>query len=172
MKKTKKLAFSGIMTALCVVILFLGSFFSTLDLSLSAISGMLMVLAVIELGDRHAWGIFAAVSILGLLIIPTKYTAFFFAAFLGWYPIAKRYFERLHPVLAWAVKISAVNVCLAVAIWFSKAFFVLPEGEFDFGYLLFGLANLTFVLYDICLSKLILLYIVKLRKILKLNKLL
>jgi len=91
---------------------------------------------------------------------------------LGWYPIAKRYFERLHPVLAWAVKISAVNVCLAVAIWFSKAFFVLPEGEFDFGYLLFGLANLTFVLYDICLSKLILLYIVKLRKILKLNKLL
>ena len=50
--------------------------------------------------------------------------------------------------------------------------FTLPEGEFDFGYALFALANVTFVLYDICLSKLILLYIVKLRKILGLNKLL
>lgn len=172
MKKTKKLAFSGIMTALCVVILFLGSLFSTIDLSLSAISGMLIVLAVIELGDKHAWGIFVAASLIGFLLIPTKYTVFFFAAFLGWYPIAKRHFERLHPVLAWSVKISAINVCLALSIWVSKSLFVLPEGEFDFGYLLFGLANLTFVLYDICLSKLILLYLVKLRKILKLNKLL
>ena len=172
MKKTKKLAFSGIMTALCVVILYLGSFFSTIDLSLAAIAGILMVLAVIELGDKYAWSVFLGVSILALLLIPTKYTAFFYAAFLGWYPIAKRHFERLHPVLSWSVKISAVNVCLAISIWISKMLFTLPEGEFDFGYALFALVNVTFVLYDICLSKLILLYIVKLRKILGLNKLL
>ena len=100
MKKTKKLAFSGIMTALCVVILYLGSFFSTIDLSLAAIAGILMILAVIELGDKYAWSVFLGVSILALLLIPTKYTAFFYAAFLGWYPIAKRHFERLHPVLS------------------------------------------------------------------------
>ncbi|MBQ9940854.1 MAG: hypothetical protein IJO74_04875 [Clostridia bacterium] len=172
MKKTKKLAFSGILTALCFVLLFIGSLFSTIDLSLSAIAGLLIVLAVIELDDKYAAGIFLAVSLLGLLLIPSKLTSLFFLGFLGWYPIAKRHFERLVPLLAWPVKISAANVFLALSILVSRYVFLIPESDFDFSYLLFGLANVTFVLYDICLSKLILLYLVKLRNLLRINKLL
>ena len=172
MKRTKKLAFSGIITALCVVILFLGSFFSALDLSMSALAGILLVLAVIELGDRWAWCIFCASSILGLLIIPSKFVVCFFVCLMGWYPIAKRSFERLGPVLCWCVKLVAFNIFLSLTILAINFVFHLPESDFSFTLPLFALGNVTFVLYDIALSKIILLYIIRLRKILGLNRLL
>ncbi|MBE6688710.1 MAG: hypothetical protein E7588_05470 [Ruminococcaceae bacterium] len=172
MKKSKKTALGGIITALCVVILFLGSFFSTLDLSMSALAGMLLVLAVVEMGDNWAWGIFACASVVSILVIPSKLVVCFFVCFMGWYPIAKRSFERLHPVLAWCVKISTFNVFLTVAIWAVNFVFKLSVSDFSFSWALYGLGNVTFVLYDIALSKIILLYLVKLRNILKINKLL
>lgn len=172
MKKTKKLAFSGIMVALCVVILFLGSFFSTIDLTLAGFAGMILILAVIEMGDKWAWCIFAAASILSWLLIPSKTVVCFFVCFMGWYPIAKRTFERLHPFLAWCVKISAFNVFLTIMILILKFVLRLPSTDLDFGYALYGVANATFIVYDIALSKIILFYIIKLRKILGLNKLL
>jgi Na+/H+ antiporter NhaD/arsenite permease-like protein len=171
MKKTKKLAFSGIMTALCVVILFLGSFFSTIDLSLSAISGMLIVLAVIELGDKHAWGIFIAASILGFLIIPTKYTVFFFAAFLGWYPVAKWPLEAKLP--GWRslpVKLLLWNACAGAMA--AMIFFVFRMDQVIAEYremsramlIVFAvLANVTLILYDRLLNTMALVYVKKLR---------
>ena len=172
MKKTKKLSFCGIMTALCVVILLLGSFFSTIDLSMSALAGMVLILAVIEMGDKWAWSVFVASSLVGMLIIPSKLVVCFYVCFMGWYPIAKRSFERLHPFLAWCVKLSAFNVFLTVIIWAVNNILHLPQSDFSFSPALYALGNVTFVIYDIALSKMILLYIVKLRNILKLNKLL
>lgn len=172
MKKTKKLTFSGIMTSLCVVILFLGSFFSTIDLSLSALAGMVLILAVIEMGDRWAWGIFIVSSILSFLIIPSKLVVCFFICFMGWYPIAKRSFERLHPFLAWCTKLSTFNIFMTVIIWAVNSVLKLPQTDFTFSWALYILGNVTFIIYDIALSKLIFLYIVKLRKIFKMNKLL
>lgn len=172
MKKTKKLAFSGILVALCVVILFLGSFFTTIDLTLAALAGIILILAVIEMGDKWAWCIFAAASILAWLLIPSKLVVCFFICFTGWYPIAKRSFERLHPFLAWCVKISAFNVFMTVILLISKFVLRLPDTDLEFGYALYALGNVTFIVYDIALSKVILLYVVKLRKILGLNKLL
>lgn len=172
MKRTKKLAFSGIMTALCIVILFLGSFFSALDLSMAALAGMMLVLPVIEMGDKWAWSIFFASSLLALLIIPSKLVVCFFVCLMGWYPIAKRSFERLACVLSWLVKLIVFNAFLSLTIWVVNSVLHLPENDFSFTWALFALGNVTFVIYDIALSKIILLYIVRLRKILKLNRLL
>lgn len=170
MKKTKKLALSGILTALSVVLLFMGSFFSTIDLSMSALAGMVIVVAVIEMGDKWAWCIFASCSVLSIIMVPSKLIVSFFVCFLGWYPIAKRSFEKCHPVISWCVKISTLNVFLTVALWTVNSLLKLPQSDFSFTPALYILVNITFIIYDIALSKLILLYIVKLRKILKLDK--
>ena len=172
MKKTKKLAFSGIMTALCVVILFMGSFFSTIDLSMSALAGILLILAVIEAGDKCAWGIFCASSVLALILIPSKLVVAFFILFMGWYPIAQRTLEKLPSFLSWCVKIAVFNLFLTAIILVANFVLRLPESDFSFSLALYAVGNVTFVIYDIAISRLITLYLIKLRKILKLNKLL
>ena len=172
MKRTKKLAFGGILTALCVVILFLGSFFSTIDLSMSALAGLVLILAMTEAGDKCAWGVFFASALLSLILVPAKLVAVFYIMLMGWYPIAKKYFERLGRFWSWCAKIAVFNAVLTLIILCAQFVMHLPEGEFSFSTALYALGNFTFIIYDIAVSRLIIFYLVRLRKILRLNRLL
>ena len=177
---TKKIVFSAILSSLGVIFLALGSLIEVLDLSMAAAAGLLIVAAVIELGSGYSAMIYFAVSILSVLTLPNKLPAVFFIFFGGSYPIFKYHFERFHPVLAWVFKFSMINIFFAFMI-ISVNFLVgrgilANSGDIYFSFvfgnfkiIVFAVANFMFLLYDIAMTKIINLYIVKIRKIIGLK---
>ena len=167
--KTKKIALSAILTSLAVVFLMLGSFIETLDLTFAAFAGFAVILAVIEIGGIYPPLIYLATSMLALIITPNKLPALIFLCFFGAYPIFKAYIERFHYIVAWAVKISMFNILFAVAILVVKNLFEIVDPIFSFEFLIFLVANIAFLLYDITMTQLITLYLIKIRKLLGLK---
>lgn len=106
-----------------------------------------------------------------MLIAPDKEAAILYVMFLGYYPILKSVIERIKkPVLEWAVKLLIFNAAVIAA--YAIIIHVITTGEDMnvFGkytvLVLLALGNVTFVVYDFALSKLVTAYLVKFRKIL------
>lgn len=167
MHNSKKVAFSGILVALNFLLLFLGSVFQVFDYSSAALCGLLMIYAVLEHGTKTAASIFFASGLLALLLLPHKLPAVLFLLFSGWYPFLKKAVERLPSLLSWTVKISAFNVMTALIILISKKLFHIEDEVLAFQIVFFAIANFTFVLYDMVLTRLITFYVVKIKKHLK-----
>ena len=161
-KRTRRLAISAILSALGVVILYLGALVEVLDLSVAVIASFLCVLAVIEMGGAYPWLIYAVVSILSLVLLPVKTAAVTFALFAGCYPIVKAYYERLSALFSWILKLVHFNLSLAIMITLALLFTPDAAGPFLIGATAL-LGNLFFVLYDIALTRVISLYYGRLR---------
>jgi len=166
--KTKKLILSAILSALSVVIMYIGCM-TPLDLSLVAVVSMAVVFAVIELNGKYPFLIYVVTSILSVLLLPNKETALIYALFAGFYPMCKAYFERLHYILAWILKFSLFNTCLLLIITISFYVLHLEDTGLEMKIIVILLGNVTFLLYDIAFSKLIIVYMVKLRAMFKLK---
>lgn len=155
------------LAALSVTLMFISALFPIAELVLPAIAGILLICAVYEMGEGWAFLIFAAVSILSLLISPSKSSAIYYIFFLGHYPILKSFIERIkNKVLKWVIKIAVFNICVAGALFVSIALFGLSGDMFKYGYLVLAvLLNVTFVVYDIAISGFVGLYSTRIRKI-------
>ncbi|MFQ8600032.1 MAG: hypothetical protein ACLSAP_05215 [Oscillospiraceae bacterium] len=95
MKSSVKMALGGMMTALGVLFMFLTGLFPLADYALPALAGILTVVVVIEISDKTACAVYAAISILSLLVVPRLEAKLVFIVFLGYYPIVKAYLERI-----------------------------------------------------------------------------
>lgn len=161
--RTRRMTMGAMFTALGVILLWLGAVVEVLDLSLCAIASLLTVLGVIEYGGAFPWMVWLSTSVLSLLLLPSKFPALLYLLFAGVYPMAKAIFERQHYLLAWVLKLSFFNTGLlaliAICTWVLK----LPDSGLGFTVAVFAAANLVFVLYDLALGRLILLYMFKIR---------
>jgi len=160
----KKIAFGAVFSALCIMLLAIGSLITTLDISLAVYAGLIILVALIEYKDKTAWLMYFTVSVLSLIILPEKSSALMFALFCGFYPMMKKYFEALHYVTAWVVKISFFNTTLLIFILAAKHLFMLNIEAAEFEIVFIALANVCFVLYDIVMTRLIVFYVLKIRK--------
>ena len=164
-KRTKRVALCAMLSALGVVVLYLGSLIEVLDISMAVISSLFAVMAVIEYGGAAPWAIYAATGILSAILLPSKLPALMYILFFGFYPIIKEKLERIKSrVLGWLLKEVVFNVCLVVLMLIARWFMLDPEGMFVFEVIFFGLANVTFVIYDIALTRIISFYIYRIRK--------
>ena len=178
--KTKKMTLGAILSAMGVALLFIGSFIETLDLTMAALASFFCIFAVIELGGMYPWLIFAVTGVLSVILMPYSMTGWFYLIFFGYYPILKEKLERLKKPVSWILKVLILNLALAISVlaayflFFGQTgtgnlldAFTLVFGESDAGVSMaiavWALANLTFVIYDIALTKLITLYFLKLR---------
>jgi len=154
--------------ALGVVILGLGSIIEVLDITVASIASLLTVYAVIEIGGAYPWLIWIVTSVIALLLLPLKTPVLFYALLTGYYPIIKQKIERrMARVPAWALKMGVLALSLGI-IWGVMRLFLPDLLESSGGWIMIaatvGLAVLAFILYDICLTKLITLYFVRLQK--------
>ncbi len=180
-KQTKKLTLGAILSAMGVALLFLGSFIETLDLTMAALASFFCIFAVIELGGIYPWLIFSVTGVLSVILMPYSMTGWFYLFFFGYYPIVKEKLERLPKIFSWILKMLILNVALVIAViaayflFFGQtgdgnlmSAFTLIFGESETGEMMaigvYALVNLTFVIYDIALTKLITLYFIKFRK--------
>ncbi len=176
----KRIVICGVLVALSVIIMYLGSAIEVLDLTMSAIVSLLVVVIVIEMGYSYAWLAYFATSILALLLLYQKSPAIFYFCFMGYYPILKSYVERIGSgVLRWIIKLVIGNAAIAFMVATVLAFinwgFVKIEDYSDFtgGMLIvtYALGLAAFIMYDVALTKLITLYFRMIRDRLKIYKL-
>lgn len=163
MKKTKKLSIAALMAAMCVAVLSIGSLIESLDLTLSVFAGVLVMICATEFGDRTAFSVFFVAGVISLLL-PLKTAGLFFIGFFGWYPILQKKILMLRPLISRVLRFFIFNLSF-VLIFFATAFLVTGVKEVRGIHLvLLLIANLCFVIYDILLDRLLLFYILKIRK--------
>jgi len=168
-RRTKKLVLSAILSALGVVIMYLGSIITVLDLTMVAIVSLIIFFSVIEMQESYPYLIYGTTAILALLLLPDKTGAVIYLLFGGIYPIFKEMFERLHPLVCWVLKFSAFNTALLFLIVAINYIMKVADSDLGFTLPVFFLGNLTFVLYDIATTKLVTFYFMKIRPRLKLK---
>lgn len=171
MRNTKKLTFSAILSALAVAIMYVGSVLDVLDMSTAAIASLCVMVVLTELGTKYAFMTFACTGVLSVLLVPSKTAALMFVGFLGFYPMAKRFFEqKFMGPLCLVLKFALLNVCTVAIAMF--AFFVMKV-QFEeanwFLILLLVLCNIVFAVYDYAISNLLRAYIFVWRKKLKIK---
>ncbi len=168
MSKSGKIALGGLLTALGVVLMFLTGLIPIGTYALPAIAGVLLIVAVIEIGAKWAWMIYAAVAVLSLLFAADKEAALLFVLFFGYYPVLKSFLERIsNKVLSWISKFAVFNVAVVACFFLAVNFLQLPKDSFTvFGiylpWVFLILGNAVFLIYDIALSGLVATYVEKL----------
>lgn len=164
---TKRLTVCAMLSALGVVLLYLGSLIEVLDISMAVIASLTCVIAVIEYGGGAPWSIYGVTSVLSLILLPNKTPAAMYAIFFGFYPILKEKFEKRGKVSSWILKELVFNVCLVImgiAMYFLT---MIGDNTLFSSPILFALlilaAELIFALYDVALTRLISFYVISVR---------
>ncbi|MDD6011252.1 MAG: hypothetical protein PUC33_00215 [Oscillospiraceae bacterium] len=164
MSQSAKTAIGGMSVALSVVLM-LATVIGIWTYALPAIAGLLIMFCVIELNKKWAAGVFAAVSILSLILLPNKEAAVFYTCFFGCYPIIKAILEsKLPRVAEYILKFAVFNVGILLAGVIMVKLFGMPmaellgtEGEQGAWVkyalpLTIAVGNVTFLAYDFMLT--------------------
>ena len=94
------MALGGVLAALAVVIMALGTLIPVATYVCPAICCILCRVVARTCGNRVAWAWYGAVTLLSILMAPDKEAALVFA-FLGYYPIVKPKLDRLRFPVLW-----------------------------------------------------------------------
>ena len=155
-------ALCGMSVAVSVVLMLLGAIIPVAMFIAPAAGGIFIGAVALECGRRWAWTAYAAAALLGLLLVPDKETALFFAALLGYYPLVKPRFDRIRPApLRVGAKLLLCNG--SVLVLYGLLFLLFPAGQGSEALELAALAlagvtlaigNAAFLLFDRALANL------------------
>ena len=171
---TRQIALCGILAALATALLFLGGLFPFATYTAPALAGIVLWPIGLEYNLRTGLLAWVVVSFLGLLLVPDLEMSLIFVFLLGYYPMVKQMLDRIQRrPLRWLAKLALFN--LAVFAMYGLLLFVFPISgiveefaEYAGWFLLVLLlaANLAFILYDLCLVRVRLIYHYRLRPLL------
>ena len=167
MKTSVKVSLGGVVAALSLVLMLLTSIIPFGTYAFPAFAGILLVLLVFNLGYAYAFAVYFVTAALSFLLVTDKEAALYYAMFLGFYPILKGVIERIpsKPV-QYIVKLALFNVCVIAAFYIGITLLSIPKESFN----LFGvylpwvfliLGNIVFIIYDLCITRLVTLYLLK-----------
>lgn len=170
MKQSSKCAIGGIVASLSLVLMISVAVVPFLTYALPAVAGAVMLFAVIEIDKKWAFGIYAAVAILGMFLVPDKEVAVMYLAFFGYYPILKALIEsKCGRILEWVLKILSFLTTITASYFLMIKFMGITIDEFDtWGIwaapILLAMGTFAFVIYDLALTRVVILYELKWRK--------
>ena len=160
-------AYPAILGALALILVYLGSIAPTGSWGIVAAAGLLPGLAVISVGMKAGLLCWAGVSILAFLLVPDKLCVLLFGALFGLYPMVKSLLEGLRRgPLGYLLKLAFFNAAFTL-IYLTMAGAVassLPEVLGRSVWVLYGAANVVFLLYDYGFSRLIAVYIARVQR--------
>lgn len=172
MNQSGKIALGGIISALCLVCMFLTGVFPFATYALPAIAGVLLIVVVIELGKRWAWLVYVVVALLSLLIAPDAEAKLIFILFFGYYPIVKASIEKMKkPVMGWLLKFAIFNAAVISSYFLAIGLLQIPADSFEiFGVNLplvfLALGNVVFFIYDYAVTSLATMYVRRMQPVL------
>lgn len=167
MKKNIQITLSAVTAALAAALM-LVSYFPYFTYAVPAVSGLFMMLPLIEAGTSWALGSYAVSAVLALILAEPE-SALLYLCLFGYYPILKAVIERLkNALLEWVIKLVVFNSAAGLALLaFVKLFSGISLSE-SFQGMKYGLAafvvlcEVAFVLYDIAISRVSVFYMLRL----------
>ena len=153
-KASAKIALCGILTALSVVAMMIAGFMGVLTYAAPMIAGGVMIIPVREYGKGTAFTMFAAVSLLGMILIPDKEMALFYLLLFGHYPIIQPRLNGINRKLPRVLlKALVFNSGALLSVVLAKLIFAVPIFDSDKPVWLLAAAylaaaNICFALYD------------------------
>ena len=163
MKKSMQTAFCGMIAALSVVLMFFTGIIPFATISLPALAGCLLILVTAQLGTGWGLSVYAVCAVLVLILAPDREAAVYYVLFFGYYPVITALLGRIRGrVPRYIAKLAIFNAAVAVsALIVITLLGPLEEipllGRYTAA-VLWMLANIMFVLYDLALDRLIALY--------------
>lgn len=159
------------LTALGVALLWFGAVTDILDISMCFASSVIIAFSCIELGKKASVFIYLATGILSFIMLPTKFISLIYIIFVGNYPLLKNLAESKIKNGALLMIIKTVYFCAAIgaSLLISRYILLIKDG-LAIELITFFLGIVACILYDFVLTRLISLYLVKLRKRLGVEK--
>lgn len=167
MKTSVKVSMGGVVAALCLVLMLLTSVIPFGTYAFPAFAGILLVLLVFNLGYPYAFAVYIITAVLSFLLVADKEAALLFAVFLGYYPIVKGLIERLKSkVWQYVIKFLLFNATMIGAFYIGTSLLSIPKESFNiFGvylpWLFLIIGNGVFIIYDLCITRLVTIYLIK-----------
>lgn len=162
-----RVALGGIVSALCLLCMFLAGIMPIFYLILPMAAGVLLMIIAEEVSMSWAWLTYTAVCLLSMLITADKESALVFIMLFGHYPMVRMYLQKLKfRLLRFIIKAAVFNICTIAFFYVTVFIFGIDQMLTDMndigkygGILFLALANVIFVLYDFNLGALYVLYI-------------
>ena len=153
MNKSLSMAKGGIITALGVILIYLSSIVPTSKLYLLSIASALIPFSIITLNIKSALLIYAATSILSLLLRGITGTVIIYIVFLGLYGFVKYYVERLRKTFIEIIlKLFYFNLSILLIFTIYKfVLFSTPTIKLPL-YAVLIIMQLIFIIYDYALT--------------------
>ncbi|WP_294800450.1 hypothetical protein [uncultured Eubacterium sp.] len=168
MKNSKVIAYSGVATALSVVMLFLGSIFWVLGYTMPLVASLVMIILLDSISQKSALLTFISTSIISFILLNDKECVLLYVLFFGYYPLIRDKINDIKPkFLSYLLKFITFNAAMVLTQVLCVYVFGIPFDDMlgKWGIVLFVLClNLVFVVFDKLYTLLLKLYRIKLKK--------
>ncbi len=151
-----KVAVGGVVSALCLTLMFMTGVFPLLSMAIPIYAGAMMIVVAHEVSTSWAFAAYCAVSLLSLFLTPDKEASTLFIMFFGYYPIILPKLDKIKTApLKIIFKLAVFNG--AIILWYKLITFIMGVYDFfgDFSFLgeyavvgVMIFINLVFFLYD------------------------
>ena len=112
-----KVAIGGVVSALCLTLMFMTGVFPLLSMAIPIYAGAMMIIVSHEVSTSWAFAAYCAVSILSLFLTPDKEASTLFIMFFGYYPIILPALDRIKlKALKIAAKLTIFNG--SIILWY------------------------------------------------------
>lgn len=175
-RQSMSIAYCGMVCALSVVLMLLGTIIPIATYAAPLLCGLLLLPVRLEFGQRFAVVTYAVTALLAVLLGMDQETAFFYV-FIAWYPLAKWQLDKIHSKpLRITVKLALIN--LAIAAMYALLCLVLhldalvaemQEMGTVLCILFLALLDVCMLLYDRMLFPLLMLYDRKIKPLIKIR---
>ncbi|MGN0665935.1 MAG: hypothetical protein ACI4KF_05360 [Huintestinicola sp.] len=162
-----KVAIGGVISALCLALMFLTGVIPLLSMAIPIYAGALMIVIAKEVNTPWAFAAYISVSILSLFLTPDKEASMLFIMFFGYYPVLLPKLDQIKLIIVRLLcKFAIFNVSMTV--WYKLMIYIM--GSYDFfeefaflgKYAIVGVMvfiNLIFLLYDFTIRRIVECYI-------------
>lgn len=166
-----KISVCGVLAALSFVLLSIGSLIEALDFSVVLIASFPILFCVVEMGSKYALLTWATTALVSFLLLPgSRFPALVYLLFGGIYPVLKPLFDKIKKPLRILPKLGFMAVDFTVIYLLSAWMFPSNEEFETVFFIAFALLTLiTFLVYDLLLEKITVMYFWKWRKMLRIK---
>lgn len=166
--KSREIALCGMLNALAVVVMNLGSIVPLATFCTPLIAMLVLLPVMEEFGAKMGWAAWFSVSVLSLLLVTNRETAFVYV-FFGWWPMVRPKVAALGSQwLRLGIKLLVCNALILVLYGAVLRFLGLTSdltaATKAMNAVLVVLGNVTFLLLDLVLGRMALLWRRKWRK--------
>lgn len=168
MKNSKVIAYSGVATALSVVMLFLGSIFWVLGYTMPLVASLVMIILLDSISQKSALLTFVSTSVISFILLNDKECVHLYILFFGYYPLIRDKINEIKPkFLSYLLKFVSFNAAMVLTQILCVYVFGISFDDMlgKWGIVVFALClNLVFVVFDKLYTLLLRLYRIKLKK--------